>query len=392
MRDVYIVGAARTPVGSFGGSLASLPATKLGAIAIKAALERSKVPADAVGEVIMGCVLPAGLGQAPARQASLGAGLPQAVGCVTINKVCGSGLKAVMMGAQSIMTGDNEIVVAGGMESMSNAPYLLPKARDGYRMGNQTVVDGMVHDGLWDPYNNCHMGSCADLCGKEKDITRQQQDEMAILSYDRALAATKEGKFKTEIVPVEVPQRKGPPKIFDEDEEPKRGDNSKVPNLKPAFNKDGSVTAANASSINDGGAAVILASKEAVDKYHLKPMAKILGWGSHAQAPEWFTTAPAGAVEKALKKLNLKASDIDLYEINEAFAVVTLVTNKQFGLTMENVNVWGGACSIGHPIGASGCRIFVTLLHVLADRGKKRGLATLCIGGGEAVAVVVERV
>jgi acetyl-CoA C-acetyltransferase len=392
MRDVFIVGAARTPVGSFGGSLAGLSATKLGAIAIKAALERSKVPGDAVGEVIMGCVLPAGLGQAPARQAALGAGLPQSAGCVTINKVCGSGLKAVMLGAQTIMTGDNEVVVAGGMESMSNAPYLLPKARDGYRMGNQTVVDGMVHDGLWDAYNNCHMGSCADLCGKEKDITRQQQDEMAMLSYDRALAATKEGKFKTEIVPVEVPQRKGPPKIFDEDEEPKRGDNSKVPNLKPAFNKDGSVTAANASSINDGGAAVILASKEAVEKYHLKPMAKILGWGSHAQAPEWFTTAPAGAVEKALKKLNLKASDIDLYEINEAFAVVTLVTNKTFGLTMDNVNVWGGACSIGHPIGASGCRIFVTLLHVLADRGKKRGLATLCIGGGEAVAVVVERV
>lgn len=392
MRDVFIVGAARTPVGSFGGSLASFAGHKLGAIAIKAALERSKVPADAVGEVIMGCVLPAGQGQAPARQAALGAGLPQAVGCVTINKVCGSGLKAVMLGAQTIMTGDNEVVVAGGMECMSGAPYLLPKARDGYRMGNQTVIDGMVHDGLWDPYNNCHMGSCADLCGKEKDISRQQQDEMAILSYNRALQATKDGKFKTEIVPVEVPQKKGPPKIFDEDEEPKRGDNTKVPGLKPAFNKDGTVTAANASSINDGGAAVILASKEACDKYNLKPMARILGWGSHAQAPEWFTTAPAGAVEKALKRLDLKPTDIDLYEINEAFAVVTLVTNKTFGLTMENVNVWGGACSIGHPIGASGCRILVTLLHVLADRGKKRGLATLCIGGGEAVAVVVERV
>ncbi len=392
MRDVYIVGAARTPVGSFGGSLAPLPATKLGAIAIKAALERSKVPAEAIGECIMGCVLPAGLGQAPARQAALGAGLPQSVGCVTINKVCGSGLKAVMLAAQTIMTGDNEVAVAGGMESMSNAPYLLPKARDGYRMGNQTVVDSMVNDGLWDPYNNCHMGSCADMCGKEKNISRQEQDEMAILSYNRALQATKDGKFKTEIVPVEIPQRKGPPKLFDEDEEPKRGDNSKVPTLKPAFNKDGSVTAANASSINDGGAAVILASKEAVDKYGLKPLARIAGWAGHAQAPEWFTTAPAGAVEKVLKKLNLKPTDIDLYEINEAFAVVTLVTNKQFGLTMENVNVWGGGCSIGHPIGASGARILVTLLHVLADRGKKRGLATLCIGGGEAVAVVVERV
>jgi acetyl-CoA C-acetyltransferase len=392
MRDVFIVGAARTPVGSFGGSLASFPAHKLGAIAIKAALERAKVTGDVVDEVIMGCVLPAGQGQAPARQASLGAGIPNSVGCLTINKVCGSGLKSVMLGAQSIMVGDNEIVVAGGMESMSGAPYLLPKARDGYRMGNQTVVDGMVHDGLWDPYNNVHMGSCADLCGKEKSISRQEQDEMAILSYNRAIAATKEGKFKTEIVPVEIPQKKGPPKVFDEDEEPKRGDNSKVPGLKPAFNKDGTVTAANASSINDGGAAVVLASREAVEKHHLKPMAKILGWGSHAQAPEWFTTAPAGAVEKALKKLSLKPTDIDLYEINEAFAVVTLVTNRQFGLTMDNVNVWGGACSIGHPIGASGARILVTLLHVLADRGKKRGLATLCIGGGEAVAMVVERV
>jgi acetyl-CoA C-acetyltransferase len=392
MRDVFIVGAARTPVGSFGGSLASFPAHKLGAIAIKAALERSKVPADAVGEVIMGCVLPAGQGQAPARQASLGAGIPNSVGCVTINKVCGSGLKAVMLGAQTIMTGDNEIVVAGGMECMSNTPYLLPKARDGYRMGNQTVIDGMVHDGLWDPYSNGHMGSFADMCAREKNISRQEQDEMAMLSYNRALQATKEGKFKAEIVPIEIPQKKGPPKIFDEDEEPKRGDNSKVPGLKPAFNKDGTVTAANASSINDGGAAVVLASKEACDKYGLKPLARIVGWAGHAQAPEWFTTAPAGAVEKVFKKLNLKATDIDLYEINEAFAVVTLVTNKQFGLTMDNVNLWGGGCSIGHPIGCSGARILVTLLHVLADRGKKRGLATLCIGGGEAVAVVVERV
>jgi acetyl-CoA C-acetyltransferase len=391
MRDVFIVGAARTPIGSFAGELASLSAPKLGAIAIKAALDRAGVPADAVGEVIMGCVLTAGVGQAPARQASLGAGIPDSVGCMTINKVCGSGLKSVMLGAQSIMVGDNEIVVAGGMESMSSAPYLLPKARDGYRMGHQQVIDDMIFDGLWDPYKDCHMGNCAEICAKEKQVSRQEQDELAALSYTRALAATKDGKFKAEIVPVEVPQRKGPPKVVAEDEEPKRGDVTKLGALRPAFAKDGTVTAGNASSINDGAAAVILASKEACEKHGLKPLARIVGWGSHAQAPEWFTTAPAAAIEKTLKKLGLTTGDIDLYEINEAFAVVSVANNRLLGLTPENVNVRGGAVALGHPIGASGTRVLVTLLHALADHGKKRGLASLCIGGGEAVAMVVER-
>jgi len=391
MRDVFIVGAARTPVGSFNGSLASVPATKLGSIAIKAALERARVPAEAVGEVIMGCVLPAGLGQAPARQASLGAGVPPSVGCVTINKVCGSGLKSVMFGAQAIMVGDADIAVAGGMESMSGAPYVLPGARAGYRMGHQQVIDAMIHDGLWDPYKNQHMGSFADMCAREKGISRQEQDEFAAISYTRALAAQKEGKFNEEIVPVEVPQKKGPPKIVDEDEEPKRGDNSKLASLKPAFNKDGTVTAGNASSINDGAAALVLASADAVAKHGLRPLARIAGWATHSQEPEWFTTAPVGAIEKVLGRLGLKASDIDVYEINEAFAVVTLITMRQVGLSMENVNLWGGAVSIGHPIGASGARVLVTLLSVLKDKNKKRGLATLCIGGGEAVALVVER-
>ena len=390
--DVVIVAAGRTAVGAFGGALAGIPASELGARVIKGLLARANLQAGQIDEVILGQVLQAGVGQNAARQAALAGGLPDSVSALTINKVCGSGLKAVHLAAQAVQCGDSGIVIAGGQENMSLSPHVLPRSRDGKRMGNWELVDTMIQDGLWCAFNDCHMGITAENIAAKYEFSRQQQDEMAILSYNRALAATKEGKFKTEIVPVEVPQRKGPPKLFDEDEEPKRGDNSKVPTLKPAFNKDGSVTAANASSINDGGAAVILASKEAVEKYHLKPLAKIVGWGSHAQAPEWFTTAPAGAVEKALKKLNLKATDIDLYEINEAFAVVTLVTNKQFGLTMDNVNVWGGACAIGHPIGASGCRILVTLLHVLADRGKRRGLATLCIGGGEAVALVVERV
>jgi acetyl-CoA C-acetyltransferase len=391
MREVFIVGAARTPIGSFMGELGSVTAPKLGAIAIKAALARARVPADAVSEVIMGCVLPAGVGQAPARQAALGAGLPQAVPCMTVNKVCGSGLKAVMLGAQSIMVGDSEIVVAGGMESMSNAPYLLPKAREGFRMGNQQVVDDMVFDGLWDPYKDCHMGACAELCAKEKGFTREQQDQFAALSYTRALAAQQQGRFTAEIVPVEVPQRKGPPKVVREDEEPKRGDVAKLGALRPAFQQDGTVTAGNASSINDGGAAVVLASKEACAKYDLTPLARIAGWGTHAQAPEWFTTAPAAAIEKTLAKLGLQTKDVDLWEINEAFAVVSLVNNQLLGLTPDNVNVWGGAVALGHPIGASGARILVTLLHALADRGKKRGLASLCIGGGEAVALVVER-
>ncbi len=391
MREVWIVGAARTPIGSFMGELSSVPAPKLGSIAIRAALERAGVPADAVGETFMGCVLPAGLGQAPARQASLGAGIPASVGATTVNKVCGSGLKAVILGAQAIATGEHDLVVAGGIESMSNAPYLLPKAREGYRLGNAEVVDSMIKDGLWDVYNQIHMGNCAELCAKEKGITREQQDAFAAESYRRALRAQAEGKFKAEIVGVEVAQRKGPPKLVVEDEEPKRGDVEKLAGLRPAFAKDGTVTAGNASSINDGAAAVVLMARERAEKLERKPLARIVAYAGHAQAPEWFTTAPAGAIEKCLERAHWKKSDVDLWEINEAFAVVSLANNQMLGLDGAHVNVHGGAVALGHPIGASGCRVLVTLLHALADRGKRRGVASLCIGGGEGIALAVER-
>jgi len=391
MREVWIVGAARTPIGSFMGELSSVPAPKLGSIAIRAALERAGVPADAVGETFMGCVLPAGLGQAPARQASLGAGIPNSVGATTVNKVCGSGLKAVILGAQAIATGEHDLVVAGGIESMSNTPYLLPKAREGYRLGNAEVVDSMIKDGLWDVYNQIHMGNCAELCAKEKGITREQQDAFAAESYRRALRAQAEGKFKAEIVGVEVAQRKGPPKLVAEDEEPKRGDVEKLSGLRPAFGKDGTVTAGNASSINDGAAAVVLMARERAEKLERKPLARIVAYAGHAQAPEWFTTAPAGAIEKCLERAHWKKSDVDLWEINEAFAVVSLANNQMLGLDGANVNVHGGAVALGHPIGASGCRVLVTLLYALADRGKRRGLASLCIGGGEGIALAVER-
>ncbi|HJZ86263.1 MAG TPA: acetyl-CoA C-acetyltransferase [Polyangia bacterium] len=391
MREVWIVGAARTPIGSFMGELSSVPAPKLGSIAIRAALERAGVPADAVGETFMGCVLPAGLGQAPARQASLGAGIPNSVGATTVNKVCGSGLKAVILGAQAIATGEHDLVVAGGIESMSNTPYLLPKAREGYRLGNAEVVDSMIKDGLWDVYNQIHMGNCAELCAKEKGITREQQDAFAAESYRRALRAQAEGKFKAEIVGVEVAQRKGPPKLVAEDEEPKRGDVEKLSGLRPAFGKDGTVTAGNASSINDGAAAVVLMARERAEKLERKPLARIVAYAGHAQAPEWFTTAPAGAIEKCLERAHWKKSDVDLWEINEAFAVVSLANNQMLGLDGANVNVHGGAVALGHPIGASGCRVLVTLLYALAERGKRRGLASLCIGGGEGIALAVER-
>jgi acetyl-CoA C-acetyltransferase len=391
MREVVIVGAARTPIGSFLGELGSIPATKLGSIAIKAALERAGLPADAVGEVYMGNVLTAGEGQAPARQASLGAGLPKSVPTTTVGKVCGSGLKAVILGAQSILSGDTDVVVAGGMESMSLSPYVLPRAREGFKMGNQTLVDSMVQDGLWDVYNQIHMGSCAELCAKERKITREQQDAFAAESYRRSLAAIKDGRFKTEIVPVEVEQRKGPPKIVAEDEEPKKGDIEKLAGLKPAFQKDGTVTAGNASSINDGGAAVVLMEAGAAKARGVKPLAKIVDWAQHAQAPEWFTTAPAGAVEKALTRAKWKASDVDLWEVNEAFAVVSIANNDLLGLDPAKVNVNGGAVSLGHPIGASGARVLVTLLHAMAARNAKKGGASLCIGGGEGIALLVER-
>jgi acetyl-CoA C-acetyltransferase len=392
MRDVVVVSGARTPIGSFQGALASVPAPRLGAVAVRAALERGRVPADAVGEVYLGCVLPAGIGQAPARQAAIAAGIPPAVGAVTINKVCGSGLKAVVFGANAIAAGDHDVVVAGGMESMTNAPYLLPKAREGYRLGHAQVIDSMIHDGLWDAYGNVHMGDCAELCAKEKGITRADQDTFAAESYRRALRAIAEGKFKGEIVPVEIAQKKGPPKIVADDEEPGRGDIEKLAALRPAFQKEGTVTAGNASSINDGAAALVLAAADVAKARGWKPVARIVGAAVHAQAPEWFTTAPAGAIEKLLARTGWKKDDVDLWEINEAFAVVSVANNRMLGLDPARVNVWGGAVALGHPIGASGARVLVTLLAALGDAGKRRGVASLCIGGGEGIALAVERI
>jgi acetyl-CoA C-acetyltransferase len=372
--------------------LAALPAPKLGAVAIRAALERARVPGDAIGEVYMGCVLPAGQGQAPARQASIGAGIPASVGAVTINKVCGSGLKAVVLGRNAIATGEHDLVVAGGMESMSNAPYLLPKAREGYRLGHAQVIDSMIQDGLWDAYKNVHMGDCGELCAKEKGISREEQDAFAAESYRRALRAQAQGKFRGEIVPVEIAQRKGPPVVVADDEEPGRGDIEKLASLRPAFQKDGTITAGNASSINDGGAALVLAAADVAKARGLQPLARIVGAAGHAQAPEWFTTAPAAAISALLARVGWKVDDVDLWEINEAFAVVSIANNRLLSLDPARVNVWGGAVALGHPIGASGARVLVTLLSALRDAGKKRGVASLCIGGGEGIAVAVELV
>jgi acetyl-CoA C-acetyltransferase len=390
MRDVFIVGSARTPIGSFQGSLASLPAPKLGSIAIRAALDRAGVSGDSVGEVYMGCVLPAGQGQAPARQASIGAGVPPSVGAVTVNKVCGSGLKAVVFGSNAIATGEHDVVIAGGMESMTNAPYILPKAREGLRLGHAQVIDSMIQDGLWDAYKNVHMGDCGELCAKEKGITRQDQDAYAAESYRRALAAQKAGKFRGEIVGVEIAQRKGPPIVVDADEEPGRGDIEKLPTLRPAFQKEGTITAGNASSINDGAAALVLAGADVAEKRGWKPLARIVASAGHAQPPEWFTTAPAGAIEKVLARAGWKKDDVDLWEINEAFAVVSIANNRMLALDPARVNPWGGAVALGHPIGASGARVLVTLLAALRDAGKKKGVASLCIGGGEGIALAVE--
>jgi acetyl-CoA C-acetyltransferase len=390
-RPIFIVSATRTPIGAFQGSLASIAAPRLGAAAITASLERAKVAAELVGEVYMGNVLSAGIGQAPARQAAIYANVPTDVPATTVSKVCGSGLQAVILATRAIALGDAEVVVAGGMESMSNVPYYLPQARTGYRMGHGKIVDGMIHDGLWDPYGDFHMGTAGEKCAKEIGFTREQQDEFAKESFRKALAAQKEGHFKNEIVGVSVPQKKGDALLVTEDEGPPNGRPDKFPTLKPAFAKDGTITAANASSINDGASALVLASEEAVKKHGLEPLARIVGYGGAAQAPEWFTTAPAKAIENTTKKLGLSTKDIDLYEINEAFAVVALAVNKLAGLDPQTVNVRGGAVALGHPIGASGARILTTLVHTMKDLGKKRGLATLCIGGGEAVAVVVER-
>ena len=339
----------------------------------------------------MGCVLPANVGQAPARQAALFAGLPQHVPCTTVNKVCGSGLKAVMLGAAQIAAGECDVVVAGGMENMSQAPYYLDKARDGYRLGHGQLIDGLIRDGLWDVYNDFHMGNAAEICAKDKAISREMQDAFAAESYRKARAAVAAGAFRAEIVAVPVPQRKGDPVLVDTDEEPGRGDPAKFPALRPAFDKNGTVTAANASSINDGAAALALVSAQKGAALGLKPLARIVSHASFAQAPEWFTTAPVGAVTKALAKAGLRAADVDLFEINEAFAVVSLACNQGLGVDAGKVNVKGGATALGHPIGASGARILVTLLYAMAERDAKCGVASLCIGGGEAVALVVAR-
>ncbi|TPV95615.1 MAG: thiolase family protein [Myxococcales bacterium FL481] len=388
-REVVIASAARTPIGSFQGSLAPLSASALGSAAIRAALERATVAGTDVDEVLMGCVLPAGQGQAPARQASKGAGVPDHVGCVTVNKVCGSGLKTVMMASCAIRAGEADIVVAGGMESMSNVPYLLAKARTGYRLGNGELVDGLVFDGLWDPYNNAHMGSAAELCARECSLSRERQDEYAKLSYERAQAAVEQGLFSEEIVPVEVKTRRSS-ELVDRDEEPFRGDTAKLPSLRPAFDKSGSVTAGNASTLNDGAAALVVMGAEEATKRGIQPLARIVASASFAQAPEWFTTAPAGAVKRLLERTGTGVEEVDLWEINEAFAAVSLANQDKLSLPTERLNVRGGAVALGHPIGCSGARILTTLIYALRQTGKSRGVASLCIGGGEAVAMMVE--
>ncbi|MBX2986535.1 MAG: acetyl-CoA C-acetyltransferase [Bdellovibrionaceae bacterium] len=391
MENVVIVSSVRTPVGAFQGAYASLTAPRLGAIALKEALNRAGVGADEVDECVMGEVLTAGVGQAPARQAALGAGLKNSTPCMTINKVCGSGLKAVMLAADSIRLGETKIAVAGGQENMTLAPHLLENSRTGYRMGNAPITDSMVKDGLWDPYNNFHMGSAAEICVKENHFTRQQQDEFAINSYKKAQEAWNKGLFKNEIVPVVIEGKKGAVTV-ERDEDPFNTNFDKIPSLRPAFEKDGTITAANASKINDGAAAHVLMAESVAKARGVKPLARIVAHGTFAHDPKYFTTAPAGAIRGALKKANLKISDIDLWEINEAFAAVTMVAMKDLEIPAERVNVHGGAIAIGHPIGASGARLLATLVHALHTQNKRYGLATLCIGGGEAVALIVERV
>ena len=390
MNNVVILSGARTPVGVFMGGLAELSAPQLGSAAIKAALERSGIKPGEVSEVLMGCVLTGGMGQAPARQASIGAGIPNTVPCTTVNKVCGSGMKTIMLGAQSIMTGDSTVVVAGGMESMSNAPYVLPKARGGYKMGNGVMVDSMVNDGLWDPYNNFHMGNCGEVCAKEVHITREEQDAFAIRSYKLANEAVDKGYFKEDIIEVSVPKGKETV-IISEDEQPRKVKYDKIPTLKPVFDKNGTITAANASPVNDGAAAVILTSEENAKAKGLKPIGKIIAYSTYAHEPVMFTTAPITSIEMVLQRANMKLSDIDLFEINEAFAVVPIAAQKKLGIPTEKLNVMGGAIALGHPIGASGTRIVMTLLNALKRANKKIGLASICIGGGEATSIIVER-
>lgn len=389
-QEVFILAAKRTPIGTFQGAFAGTPAPELGAAAIKACMETAGLAADQIDECIMGQVLTAGSGQAPARQAALKAGLSQSVPCMTINKVCGSGLKAAMLIADSIRLGHAEIAVAGGQENMTLAPHLLENVRAGYRMGHQQVTDSMIKDGLWDPYNNFHMGVAAEMCVREYRFTREEQDKFARESYELAQSAMKKGLFKDEIAPFAIASKKTTVTVT-EDEEPTRVNFDKFPELRPAFEKDGTVTAANASSINDGAAALILASAKKTQSLGKKPLAKIVDYATFAQDPKWFTTAPVGAIKAVLKKTGLSADQIDLWEINEAFSNVTMAAMKEFSIPRQKVNPHGGAVALGHPIGASGARILATLTHGLRAHGKRYGLATLCIGGGEAVAMIIER-
>jgi len=389
MKEVYIVSAARTAMGSFGGSLSSVPATKLGTAAVKGAISKAGIRPDAINEVFMGNVIAANLGQAPARQTALAAEIPNTVPCTTVNKVCSSGMKSVMLAAQSIMLGDNDCVVAGGMENMSQVPHYVPNMRNGLKLGNGKLIDGLVNDGLWDVYNNYHMGNAAELCSSEMEFTREEQDRFAIQSYERSAKAWENGKFDNEIVPVEIKTRKGNI-VVDKDEEYKNVKFEKIPTLRPVFQKEGTVTAANASTINDGASALILMSKEKAEELGVKPIAKLVGYADAAHEPEWFTTAPTKAIPAAIEKAGLDASDIDFYEINEAFSVVALAAIKTLGLDEAKVNVNGGGVSLGHPLGSSGSRIIVTLLNVLAQNNAKYGVAGICNGGGGASAVVVE--
>jgi acetyl-CoA C-acetyltransferase len=390
MDDVVILSAARTPIGAFQGSLASFPAHTLGAKALVAAIERAGLTPQEIDQVNLGCVLTAGQGQAPARQAALAAGCPVSTGAITLNKVCGSGMRAVMIAANDLRCGDYKVVAAGGMESMSQAPYLAAGVRDGLRLGHGKLIDSAIHDGLWDPYNDLHMGNCAELCAAEYKFTREEQDAFSVESYRRAKEAWEKGLFAEEIVPVSIAGKKGAT-VVDRDEEPFKVDLAKIGGLRPAFQKDGTVTAGNASKINDGAAALVLTTAAHAARLGKKPIARILAHASLAQKPEWFTTAPVGAARALLERAGIKAADVDLWEVNEAFAVVAQAFLRDLDLPADRVNVRGGAVALGHPIGSSGARIVVTLLHALRERGARLGVAAICIGGGEATAILVER-
>ena len=390
MKEVVIVSALRTPMGSFGGSLSSFSATELGSFAIQAAVEKAGIPVGEIEEVFMGNVLQSNLGQAPARQSAILAGLSNNIPCTTINKVCSSGMKSMMLAAQTIMCGDNDVVIAGGMESMSNVPHYFSKGRTGQKLGNMQLIDGLVKDGLTDVYNKSHMGNCAELCAKEMNLTREQQDQFAIESYNRSLRSWEEGRFEQEVIPIKVPQRKGDDLIVSEDDEYKNVKLDKIPSLRPVFEKEGTITAANASTLNDGASALVLMSLDKAKELGIKPIAKILSYADAAQEPEWFTTAPAKALPKAFSKANIDIKDVDYFELNEAFSVVGLANMEILGINKDIVNVNGGAVSLGHPLGSSGSRIIVTLINVLKQNNAKIGAAGICNGGGGASAMILE--